>query len=215
MREVNLRGEPFYIHDKEDISDAIIRDKDYFENHILDYVKKLYPKQSTIVDVGAMIGNHSHYFARFFEHKSIVAFEPILENYSLLELNVKSFPTITIHKTALSNFTGVLTMGKHKGNWGMHMVIDPEVTELEELESVVCTTLDSYNLQDVTLLKIDVEYYEPLMLEGATETIARCQPIILIEDVDQTYMNLPQMQGYSLVKSWVPNFTYLYVAKGT
>lgn len=45
-------------------------------------------------------------------------------------------------------------------------------------------TLDSYGFEDVDIIKIDVEGYELLVLEGASDTIARNRPIVQIECVD-------------------------------
>jgi FkbM family methyltransferase len=45
-------------------------------------------------------------------------------------------------------------------------------------------TLDSYNFENVDVIKIDTEGYELLILEGANDTIARNRPIIQIECVE-------------------------------
>ena len=45
-------------------------------------------------------------------------------------------------------------------------------------------TLDSYNFEDVDVIKIDVEGYELLVLEGADQTIANNRPIVQVECVD-------------------------------
>lgn len=45
-------------------------------------------------------------------------------------------------------------------------------------------TLDSFNFKEVDIIKIDVEGYELLVLEGADQTIANNRPIIQIECVD-------------------------------
>jgi beta-mannanase len=42
-------------------------------------------------------------------------------------------------------------------------------------------TLDSFNYDNVAALKIDVQGYEPKVLEGARETILRNRPVIFIE----------------------------------
>lgn len=44
-------------------------------------------------------------------------------------------------------------------------------------------TLDSYNLQDVDIIKIDVEGFEYDVLLGATDTIERCKPVVQVEMV--------------------------------
>jgi FkbM family methyltransferase len=42
-------------------------------------------------------------------------------------------------------------------------------------------TLDSFNFQDVDLIKIDVEGTELFVLQGAVDTIRRCQPVVQVE----------------------------------
>lgn len=44
-------------------------------------------------------------------------------------------------------------------------------------------TLDSYNFQDVDIIKIDVEGFEYDVLLGATDTIERCKPVVQVEMV--------------------------------
>jgi FkbM family methyltransferase len=48
-------------------------------------------------------------------------------------------------------------------------------------DEVMMKTLDSFKLENVSLLKIDVEGYEDYVLLGAKETIMRNRPVILIE----------------------------------
>jgi hypothetical protein len=43
-------------------------------------------------------------------------------------------------------------------------------------------TLDSYEFDNVGLIKIDVEGFEEKVLRGGVKTIARCKPILYIED---------------------------------
>lgn len=50
--------------------------------------------------------------------------------------------------------------------------------------SVPQKTLDSYNFNDVDIIKIDVEGYELNVLDGATNTIAQNRPIVQIECVE-------------------------------
>jgi FkbM family methyltransferase len=42
-------------------------------------------------------------------------------------------------------------------------------------------TLDSFNFENVSVLKIDVQGYEPKVLDGAKETILKNKPVIFIE----------------------------------
>ena len=44
-------------------------------------------------------------------------------------------------------------------------------------------TLDSYNFQNVDIIKIDVEGFEYDVLLGSTDTISRCRPVVQVEMV--------------------------------
>lgn len=52
---------------------------------------------------------------------------------------------------------------------------------------VPITTLDSYNLPRIDLLKIDVEGYEIHVLKGAEETLLRCKPVVIFEEKNDIY----------------------------
>ena len=210
MRTIDIRGVPFHLHDNEAISNAMVRDNDFFEDHILDYFRATFTNtHSTIVDIGANMGNHTQYFARYFDYKQIISFEPIPDNFELLIANTVIYPNIKLYNMALSNFCGKIKMKRHWENWGAHFVTSEGEIDIE------CITLDSLNLQDVTLIKMDVEEHEPQVFEGAAETIERCKPIIILEDVYQKYSTLPQLQGYKQVAGWPVDFTYIYVWEGT
>jgi hypothetical protein len=47
--------------------------------------------------------------------------------------------------------------------------------------AVQTRTLDSYNLNNVGLIKIDVEGHELAVLSGATETILKSRPYVIVE----------------------------------
>ena len=49
-------------------------------------------------------------------------------------------------------------------------------------EPVAVITLDSLNLARCDFVKIDVEGMEKAVLEGAVETLARCQPVLYVEN---------------------------------
>ena len=51
----------------------------------------------------------------------------------------------------------------------------------DEILEVKCKSLDSYNFEQVDFIKIDAEGHELFVLQGAIETIKRCNPIIQAE----------------------------------
>jgi hypothetical protein len=46
---------------------------------------------------------------------------------------------------------------------------------------VQALTLDTENLEDVGIIKVDVEQHERQVLRGALQTIARCRPFVMTE----------------------------------
>lgn len=207
MIETRLRGIPFYTHDNEDLSNAIRRNGDFWEADILDYLRDNYPNQSTIVDAGANIGNHTLYFATFFNYDKIVAFEPCGQNFSLLTINLSHYDPskILLYPQGLSDKAEWTTLVTNCSNLGAN-----EIHPDAQGERVYVDTLDQYSkwFGPVTLLKIDVEWWEPKVLMGAQKTLERDHPLILIEDTRQEYGKL--LPQYELVQSWEHHNTFLY-----
>jgi FkbM family methyltransferase len=129
---------------------------------------------SLILDIGANIGNVSQ--ALVFAGFEVRAFEPQPEIYNVLKMNVKPewcinaglgdyesemfMPEVDYSKRG--NFGGI-SIGGNRG-----IIVDVK-------------TLDSYNFENVGVMKIDVEGFEEKVLRGAIETIKRCKPIIYLE----------------------------------
>jgi len=199
---VKIRGIEITLHSNEDLSNHIRRENDFFEAEILDYIRDSFPKQHTILDIGANIGNHSVYFANFLKYISIVAFEPIPANLGLLVGNLQPYTGIYVVPYALSDKREVIPMTEKLDNMGMSGY-DTNGKILAE-----AYPLDFFNYNNVTLMKIDVENMEPKVLLGAKETIQRCKPLILIEDNFNTYSGL--LPDYECINGWEISKTYLY-----
>lgn len=135
------------------------------------------------VDAGANVGLYSLPLAARFDR--VLAFEP---NATLVSDLVAANPgTIEIHTVGLSDRRAQTTLyvpvrGQVVlSGWGsLNPNNLPDRTAVR-LVAVEVTTLDSFGLDCVDFLKIDVEGHEAEVLGGAHETIARCRPRILIE----------------------------------
>lgn len=195
------------VHDVagEQLSEHIIREQDYFEKNILEYLQEKYPTHETILDIGANIGNHTTYFAKYLYYNEIVAFEPIPENFELLKVNTKNFTGINLRKEAVGDGVLDVKMIRDWENMG--------ACEVNPKGDVIVhqTKLDNLLVGKVTLIKIDVEWYEPFVLLGARNIINEDRPLILIEDSKDEYSSLlPDF--YRLIKAWPEHRTYLYGA---
>ena len=206
MRQINLRGINFYTHDNEALSNHIHREKDFFEANILDYLRDNFKTQKTIIDIGANIGNHTVYFANFLKYRMIVSFEPIPANFEILVENVTPYPNICLVPYALGDTFGTLPMCEYPPNMGAsHFDVNGDL-------EIPVYRLDSFIYKNITLLKIDVESFEPQVLHGAEETINRCKPLILIEDWDKEYASL--LPDYDCIQGWEREHTFLYKWRG-
>lgn len=196
--ELELHGPGDYL------SDLIRRTGTWPELAILEELRRrLEGSVGVIVDGGAMIGTYSAYLATHVEHQAIHAFEPLDANLELLWNNVRPFASVWVHPVALSERMGVVRLELDPGNLG-----HTQVSERGELE-VPCIDLDAYRLRDVVLLKLDVEGHEPQALLGAQRTIARCRPLVLLEDWRREYA--PLLPGYELAAEWEQaHQTFLY-----
>ena len=131
-------------------------------NTALKYVKRW----NNCIDIGSSVGMWTRELASKF--KKVYCFEPnpnFIEcfNKNITESNVKLFELGLSNKehTASQEFNST-QMTNTPGN-------------------IQCRTLDSFNLNDIDFIKIDVDGFEVEVLEGAVETITRNNPVINIE----------------------------------
>lgn len=138
------------------------------------------------IDVGAHIGTHTLWFAGIM-NKKVVCFEPFPKNWEKLIKNIRLQNSsvqsrIIPRNTAVGNSSGFVRMALDTpDNTGMAKVI--EGTHHDSVK-VAQVTIDSQNLKEVGLIKIDVEGKEMEVLLGAEKTIAECSPLLYVEARD-------------------------------
>lgn len=205
MRPVTLNdGNVLTVYDAgEALSDRIFTEEDYYEREILDYIEKHYKKHDVILDVGANIGNHTLFFATHLDYNQIWALEPIPQNFDLLQHNVENLGGVRTRRVAVGDGNLDIKMSLSPDNMGAC-----EVTPIGDIP-VHQIRVDDLLVQPVTLLKIDVEWYEPFVLLGAKNIIESDKPLILIEDTEKEYGSLLP-DDYHLIMSWPEQNTYLY-----
>ena len=131
-----------------------------------------------VLDIGANHGTMGQ--ALEFNDYDVVSFEPQPELFKLvLSKNVQGIK----HNCALGDVEGTAPMPRlrydEKNNFGgMGLGFRSALGTIQ----VPVRTLDSFNFDNVGLIKLDVEGYEERVLRGGRETIARCRPILYVED---------------------------------
>ena len=131
-------------------------------------------RKGLVLDIGANIGNISQ--ALIYAGHEVIAFEPQPKIAQLLKLNC---PSAAVNTVALGSTNTIMQIPKidysQRGNFG-GVSIGSGIGLVIEIK-----TLDSYNFQNVSLIKIDVEGFEEEVLLGGVDTIARSKPIIYLE----------------------------------
>lgn len=99
------------------------------------------------------------------------------------------------------------------------------IKNLELSENILTSTLDSYNLNNIGFIKVDVEGMEEKVLRGGIGTIIRNNyPPILFECWDVRYLGMSQEKhdslqhfleslGYEILWYWGDNETHLAIHK--
>lgn len=165
------------------VSDAIKKHNyKYLLDSGIDIDRLVTQSFSTVLDIGANIGIFSHFIYNFVAHDKLLAFEPYTVNYECLTANI---PVDNCIKCALGNTQSDILFGTPRhDNYGMARVLENEYFKFEKPqghETVKQITLDSLNLTNVDLIKIDVETWECKVIEGAIQTISAYKPEIFLE----------------------------------
>lgn len=138
----------------------------------------------TVVEIGANIGVHSIPLARRCAPGPIFLFEPQQRVFQVLcaNLALNEIGNAVAYPEACGEAEGEAVVPRldydMAANFGGVSLQPAEASGLK----VRVIALDSLNLPVLGLLKVDVEGFEPLVLKGARETIARCRPVIYIEN---------------------------------
>lgn len=140
-----------------------------------------------IIDAGANIGLSAVFFSNKFPGAKIVAIEPEKSNFKMLEINTKDYKNIILVKNALSNHSNVSfdVVDKGYGNWGFITEIEGIKNTSKVVDTVKTITIDdilnTYNLEYLDLLKIDIEGGEKQLFENNYENWLPKTKCIIIE----------------------------------
>ncbi len=144
---------------------------------------------NTFIDVGASEGLWTINMAKYFEH--VIAIEPYPLAYEILKENTKSLSNVKIlhHALAQKAFKKYKMITGPFNNIGMtkrlneFALLDRQMLETGSQQFIVeAKTLDSLEIKNVDLIKIDTEGEEKNVLKGAKETIEKFSPQIIIDN---------------------------------
>ena len=157
---------------------------------------------STVLDIGANIGQSTITLNKLLPDAQIYAFEPIPDCFSQLEHrfngcgNVKTINLglgaesgeITFEKNSYSPSSSFLKMtDTHKKAFPFTEKSEEIKVQIERLDDVV----GSLELKEPIMAKIDVQGFEDKVIAGGQETLKRCQIVILETSFVTLYEDQP------------------------
>jgi len=177
---VKSSGLRFDIRDDYDTDLIVV--KEIFEENVYEVDSGRFNKEGVTIDIGANIGTFSMLAAQ--NGSKVYAVEPEPHNLEALRNNISlnSFnEQITVVPLGISNFKGTAVISdtgggstiKDDGIYGAEI----EIISLDELFAL-------YNIENVNVLKIDVEGSEVDIILGASkETLNKCKYITMEFDI--------------------------------
>ncbi len=161
------------------IQESIAHAGSFWEQSLLQKVRRYIKPHARVLDIGANIGNHSVFFALFCDVMEVVAFEPqktcedvFMRNVALNHLEDK----VRLQNRALGAEVGKMSIVRTQSanSGGVTFRADPS-------GAYDVTTLDACAFDCIDFLKIDVEGAQLDVLRGGQETLRRDKPVIWVE----------------------------------
>lgn len=186
-----IKNHPLYgnfhvITNDEGISHHLINNL-VWEQNILDIIVKHIKDNSIFLDIGANLGCHSVGVANKLKNKyklHVVAFEPQPFIFELLQKNMDicgishechQIGLGPVEMTIYSDLPNYKNC-KNPGGFGLNLNDNDDSKTMISIK-----TLDSFQYNNVSVIKLDVEGLENEVLKGGYDTIQRCKPIMIIE----------------------------------
>lgn len=148
--------------------------------------KQICKKGDTVIDVGANIGTHTQAFSNFVgEQGKVLSFEPQRIVFQTLNANIalNSITNVFTYQNALGDkdkvlYIPIINYEKHMNFGGFN------IDQFEKGEPVKQIKLDSFidELENLKLIKIDVEGMESGVIKGSKKIIEKFKPILYVEN---------------------------------
>ncbi|HEY9208099.1 MAG TPA: FkbM family methyltransferase [Acidovorax sp.] len=173
IEKIGVQLEDFVI-ETDDAEGFGLRGGAPFEPEVLLALRQCIQPGSVVLDIGANVGYFTAHMSQLVGSAGLVhAFEPEPRNFSLLSRNVAAnhLRNVVLHPMALGDRedTGVLHISDFSG--GMHRLY-PSNCCGDATIKVPIRRLDSmFSPGQISVIKIDVEGFEPFVLSGAQKLL--------------------------------------------
>jgi FkbM family methyltransferase len=145
------------------------------------YIEKyMLPEEGKcLVDIGASVGEWTVFAAK--AGRQVYAFEPSPKAFDILKKRTQKYPNVHVYSYALGDKNGVGRLGL--AALSLSGTMDVEINGLHKggTIDIPLRSLDSLDIPNIGIIKIDTEGYETPILQGAKETIEKNKPRLIIE----------------------------------
>ena len=164
-----------------------------YEKEVLEGLKdfifnKIDTQKSVCLDVGANIGNHTLYFAQFFNQ--VYSIEPHPEIFELLKFNVRKYNNVKVFQFGLSNKNDEMIIATDQdtsyGSSSLRNKVNSKFEKGADGFNVQVKKFDDFFNQineenNISFIKLDIENHEIQALQGMKKTLKQNSPIICFE----------------------------------
>ena len=151
------------------------------------FIKSICYEGMNILDIGANIGYYTALFSQLAgERGSVIAIEPDLESYKYLSKSINSFnyKNVLSFRLAASDIKQKLPLFISKENRGDNRLYS--TNQKRNSIMVDCLTVDELleenKIENLDLIKIDVQGYEPKVLKGMLNIVRSSKKLILLSE---------------------------------
>ena len=136
-------------------------------------ISKFCRQKRNVIQAGGHCGLYAFQYSKIFEN--VYTFEPEELNHFCLRTNLEGIENIHINNCALGNEKSTISLNINRKNCGNHSV------NLNNDGTIPLLTIDSFKIENVDLIHLDLEGFELYALQGAKKTIKRNKPVIVLE----------------------------------
>lgn len=179
-----------YIGIRGNLIDDAIYETGAWEPQVLaflrDALQRTNKNQGIFLDIGANTGEYSLYMAQY--AKTVYAIEPyppVLKRFNEM-ISLNGFENIKIYPVGFSNREGSFPyyapFDNNLGGGGFDPTFTKGSVKLIELPLVIGDNyLESHGVNQIDIIKIDIEGYERYALLGLNNTLKKYRPIVAME----------------------------------
>lgn len=186
-----------------------LQNRNYYEFDKLTHMSKYISTDKYVIDIGANIGNHTIYYSKI--AKEVFSIEPIKKNYTLLKNNIdiNNIKNTNLFNIGISSENKIMYfIDKNISNYGSCMLSnvfsnDCEIVNIQSLDYFIDN--NRININDISLIKIDVEGMAMDVLKGSHKTLTEGDMVLFVECKDDTNIK----ENYEEIYDFLSKYNYV------